>query len=150
MGLSHGIGLFRFQNKPFFPLGTLSGRSIICAANREQTDGEEEQTIRDRRTRRRIQRYVMTYAGNEALDRTVYCYAALFILQNYVDPHTHRDLGQTGGAGPRWSSVQVGATDRLASLPPAYSRRPVRPDRSVASREPQSRRGEHEVPQPLV
>jgi phage terminase large subunit GpA-like protein len=36
---------------------------------------------------------VKTYNRNEALDLTVYCYAAPFCLQNVIDPTTFRDLG---------------------------------------------------------
>ena len=59
----------------------------------EQLVGEKKITVRDKRTRTRKAVYVKTYNRNEALDLTVYCYAALFCLQNVCDPVTYRDLG---------------------------------------------------------
>jgi len=59
----------------------------------EQLVGEKKITVRDKRTRTRKAVYVKTYNRNEALDLTVYCYAALFCLQNVIDPTTYRDLG---------------------------------------------------------
>ncbi len=60
----------------------------------EQLTGEKKITVRDRRTRSRKPVYVKTYTRNEALDLTVYCHAALFILQNFLEPATYRDLGR--------------------------------------------------------
>ncbi len=50
--------------------------------------------MRDRRTRTRKPLYVKTYTRNEALDLTVYCHAALFILQHSIEPVPYRDLGR--------------------------------------------------------
>jgi phage terminase large subunit GpA-like protein len=55
--------------------------------------GEKKIIVRDKRTRTKKAIYVKTYNRNEALDLTVYCYAALFCLQNVIDPTTFRDLG---------------------------------------------------------
>jgi len=59
----------------------------------EQLTGEKKIIVRDKRTRTKKAIYVKTYNRNEALDLTVYCYAALFCLQNVIDPTTFRDLG---------------------------------------------------------
>ena len=59
----------------------------------EQLTGEKKIAVRDRRTRRTKYVYVKTYPRNEALDLTVYCHAALFVLQHFIDPTTYRDLG---------------------------------------------------------
>lgn len=45
-----------------------------------------------KKTRHVRYEYVKTYERNEALDLNVYCHAGLFILQNYIDPGTYRDL----------------------------------------------------------
>jgi len=54
----------------------------------EQLTGEKKIIVRDKRTRTKKAIYVKTYNRNEALDLTVYCYAALFCLQNVIDPTT--------------------------------------------------------------
>ena len=59
----------------------------------EQLTGEKKIIVRDKQTRTKKAIYVKTYNRNEALDLTVYCYAALFCLQNVIDPTTFRDLG---------------------------------------------------------
>jgi phage terminase large subunit GpA-like protein len=59
----------------------------------EQLTGEKKIEVRDKRTRSKKSIYFKTYNRNEALDLTVYCYAALFCLQNVIDPVTFRDLG---------------------------------------------------------
>ena len=58
----------------------------------EQLTGEKKISVRDRRTRRTKYVYINTYPRNEALDLTVYCHAALFVLQHFIDPTTYRDL----------------------------------------------------------
>jgi phage terminase large subunit GpA-like protein len=63
----------------------------------EQLTGEKKITVRDRRTRTRKSLYVKTYTRNESLDLTVYCHAALFILQHFIEPVTYRDLGRLAG-----------------------------------------------------
>ncbi len=58
----------------------------------EQLTSEKRITVRDKRTRTRKSLYVKTYNRNEALDLTVYCHAALFVLQYFIDPALYRDL----------------------------------------------------------
>jgi phage terminase large subunit GpA-like protein len=57
----------------------------------QQLTSEQKITIRDKRTRRLVQRYVSNHTRNEALDLTVYAHGGLFILQNYIDPMTFRN-----------------------------------------------------------
>ncbi len=64
----------------------------------EQLTGEKKIMVRDRRTRTRKPLYVKTYTRNEVLDLTVYCHAALFILQHFVAPSVYRDLGKLAQA----------------------------------------------------
>lgn len=59
-----------------------------------QLVSEQKITIRDKRTRGLRREYVKVHTRNEALDLTVYCHAGLFILQNYIDGATYRDLGK--------------------------------------------------------
>ena len=58
----------------------------------QQLTGEKKITVRDKRTRKPKQIYVKTHNRNEALDLTVYCYAALFTLQTIIEPNLYRDL----------------------------------------------------------
>lgn len=60
----------------------------------EQLTGEKKITVRDLRTHTRKPLYVKTYVRNEALELTVYCQAGLFILQHFIEPATHRNLGR--------------------------------------------------------
>ncbi|MBN2321284.1 MAG: phage terminase large subunit family protein [Acidobacteria bacterium] len=57
-----------------------------------QLTSEQKITQRDKRTRRLRQRYVSVHGRNEALDLTVYAHGALFILQNFIDPVTFRNM----------------------------------------------------------
>jgi phage terminase large subunit GpA-like protein len=57
-----------------------------------QLTSEQKIIERDKRTRRLRQRYVSVHSRNEALDLTVYAHGGLFILQNFIDPLTFRNL----------------------------------------------------------
>jgi len=72
----------------------------------KQLASEQKIPVRNKRTRRVRKQYVQVYSRNEALDLTVYAHAGLFILQNFIDPVTFRNLDrlhelicQTGGRG---------------------------------------------------
>lgn len=72
----------------------------------KQLTSEQKIPVRNKRTRRVRKQYVQVYSRNEALDLTVYAHAGLFILQNYIDPITFRNLDrllellrQAGGRG---------------------------------------------------
>jgi phage terminase large subunit GpA-like protein len=57
-----------------------------------QLTSEQKITVRDKRTRRLKRVYVSVHGRNEALDLTVYAHGALFILQNFIDPMTFRNM----------------------------------------------------------
>lgn len=57
-----------------------------------QLTSEQKITVRDKRTRRLKQVYVSVHGRNEALDLTVYAHGGLFVLQNFIDPVTFRNL----------------------------------------------------------
>lgn len=57
-----------------------------------QLTSEQKITERDKRTRRLRQHYVSVHGRNEALDLTVYAHGGLFVLQNFLDPATFRNL----------------------------------------------------------
>lgn len=72
----------------------------------KQLASEQKIPVRNKRTRRVRKQYVQVYSRNEALDLTVYAHAGLFILQNFIDPVTFRNLDrlhelicQAGGRG---------------------------------------------------
>ena len=65
-----------------------------------QITAEKKVPVLERRTRTRRMVYVKQYSRNEALDLTVYCFAALFILQNFGDA-AFRDLRALAGAADR-------------------------------------------------
>lgn len=58
-----------------------------------QLTGEKAITVTDKRTRTRKVIWVKTHSRNEALDLKVYALAAIWTLQNILDPITFRDLG---------------------------------------------------------
>ena len=60
----------------------------------EQLTGEAKIPVRNQLTRTTKFVYVKTYSRNEALDLTVYCHAALFTLQRFLDPMTYADLSR--------------------------------------------------------
>jgi len=76
-----------------------------------QLTSEQKITERDKRTRRLRQRYIAVHSRNEALDLTVYAHAGLFILQNYIDPVTYRNLD-------RLHQLVLQAGSRGSSAPP--------------------------------
>lgn len=57
-----------------------------------QLTGERSITVTDKRTRTRKTVWVKTHSRNEALDLKVYAVAAIWTLQNILDPHTYRDM----------------------------------------------------------
>jgi phage terminase large subunit GpA-like protein len=63
-----------------------------------QLTSEKKLTVTDKKTRARKVVWVKTHTRNEALDLKVYALAALFILQNHIDPVTFRDLGALAAA----------------------------------------------------
>lgn len=80
----------------------------------QQLTGEKKITVKDKRTRRSKRLYVKTYNRNEALDLTVYGFAALFALQTIIDPGLYRDLGllsrkmnETGQNPAAWGQNRV-------------------------------------------
>ncbi len=87
-----------------------------------QLTSERKITERNKRTRRLYRHYVSTHSRNEALDLTVYAHGGLFILQNFIDPVTFRDLDrlqqlvlQAGGQGGQNAAIvqQQPRTGRL-------------------------------------
>lgn len=80
----------------------------------DQLTGEKKITVKDRRTRRTKKIYVKTHNRNEALDLTVYCFAAFFALQNILEPGLYRDLAalarvmkETGQNPATWTRPPV-------------------------------------------
>lgn len=90
------------------------GETGITDEYLQQLAGEKKITVRDRRTRRAKQIYVKTHNRNEALDLTVYCFAALFTLQTLLEPGLYRDLAffarrmnETGQNPASWAQPRV-------------------------------------------
>lgn len=90
-----------------------------------QLTSEQKISVRDKRTRRLRKQYVSIYSRNEALDLTVYAHAGLFILQNFIDPVTFRNLDRLQQfvvqAGTGTQNVQTPATP--VAEPPQRGRR---------------------------
>lgn len=58
----------------------------------EQLTSEKKIITRHKRTRTKKSLYIKTHSRNEALDLTVYCHAALAVLQQFAAPSIYRDL----------------------------------------------------------
>jgi phage terminase large subunit GpA-like protein len=80
----------------------------------EQLTNERKQPIKNRITRRVRYEYVQL-GRNEALDLWVYAHAALFILQNFIDPRTYRDLTRLQGVVQGGASSTPSRTRRVRS-----------------------------------
>jgi phage terminase large subunit GpA-like protein len=86
----------------------------------EQLTAEKKVPFKNKKTRANHYVYVKTGPRNEALDLWVYAHAALFVLQNFADPKTYRDLtrlqgvvqaGQLPGGGSRARRVRSRGID---------------------------------------
>lgn len=83
----------------------------------EQLTGEKKIITRHKRTRRTRTTYVKSYARNEALDLTVYCYAALAVLQYHVAPRYQRLSEIHAGLGkPKQAKPARAAEPRLSNF----------------------------------
>lgn len=80
-----------------------------------QLTAEKKVSETNKRTRVRKTKWLKIYARNEALDLEVMALAAVFILQNYIDPALFRDLGMIASALRGDTQLPAAPTRRMRS-----------------------------------